>query len=229
MAHTYHENSNIVSADGHKLGTLQQLVIDPQTREVSHLTIDQGFFDEDKVIPISLVGEVTESEIVLSQSAGTLDLEPFRKTDYVSPDEMYDSPMFATRNVLYAHTPAMALGSWRQPYFPLWQSSEEVDDNASVGEKNIPDDAVTLHENATVYSIEDEKLGTISEFIVDTNTDQISHIVVEKGFFFTTTKAIPVDWIRTSGGEVIRLNVEVSALEKLPEYEGNHDELTLAD
>ena len=53
-------NAKVTTADGKDVGRVDRVVIDPQSKEVSHLVIRQGFlFTEDKVVPIDLVSAAT--------------------------------------------------------------------------------------------------------------------------------------------------------------------------
>src|SRR4030095_8149634 len=80
---------DVYSSDNEKIGTLHRVVMDPKTREVTHIVVKEGFlFTEDKVVPMDLVGSVTEDRIALQGSKEHLDeLPQYEETHYVLPDE----------------------------------------------------------------------------------------------------------------------------------------------
>jgi sporulation protein YlmC with PRC-barrel domain len=62
----FKKGAEVFSSDGEKIGTLNRVVIDPRTREVSNLVVEKGFlFKTDKVVPITLVDLDMEDRIVL--------------------------------------------------------------------------------------------------------------------------------------------------------------------
>jgi uncharacterized protein YrrD len=60
-------------------------------------------------------------------------------------------------------------------------------------------------QNSTVRSASGETLGRVSHFVIDPRTNEITHLVVEKGFLFMEDRVIPIQSVATADGDVIQL------------------------
>src|SRR5687768_6013882 len=68
---------DVFSSDNEKIGTLDRVVMDPKTKEVTHIIVREGFlYTEDKVVPMDLIGSVTDERIDLQGSKEHLDELP---------------------------------------------------------------------------------------------------------------------------------------------------------
>jgi uncharacterized protein YrrD len=79
-----------------------------------------------------------------------------------------------------------------------------------------------LIKGADVYSAQGDKLGTLSRVIIDPNTHEVTHIVIEKGFMFTTSKLIPIDKVDPHNQEKIVLNSLEHDLNEFEDFEETH-------
>lgn len=70
----------------------------------------------------------------------------------------------------------------------------------------------------SVYASDDEKVGDIIQVVVDPVTQEISHVVIEQGFIFTTDKVMPVDYIVRQDQGAVYLDRSSNGLD-LPDYE----------
>ena len=86
----FREGTDVLTASGEKLGEVER-VIDPRTREVTHIVVKKGFlFTEDRVLPIEVVDSADGEQVVLSQNVGD-DLEAwpvFEETYTIPIDQM---------------------------------------------------------------------------------------------------------------------------------------------
>ena len=65
----FKKGAEVFSGQGEKIGTLNRVILDPRTREVSDLVVGKGFlFKTDKVIPVTLVDLDVEDRIVLKKT-----------------------------------------------------------------------------------------------------------------------------------------------------------------
>jgi uncharacterized protein YrrD len=71
------EGSDVVSADGEKVGDVSQVFIDPDTDQVTHFLISEGFlFREKKLVPVHWVSEVAEDKVHLAVDSALLERVP---------------------------------------------------------------------------------------------------------------------------------------------------------
>lgn len=215
----FKEGAAVYTADHQKAGTIDRVVLDPQTKEVTHLVIYKGFlFTEHKLVPIDLVETTMEDRVLLRNRAKALELPEFEKTHYVSPVtedtyakdpndykyQVYWYPQAGT--VWWYHPAAPILGVPPLPY-------------ATETEKNIPEGTVALNEGAKVMSVDDEHVGDVERVFVDPESDRATHFVISQGLLLKERKAVPTLWVRSMGEEQVQLGVDSSFIDQLPEYQ----------
>lgn len=220
----FKEGTPVYSADNEDVGRIERVVINPQTREVTHLVVRQGFlFTEDKLIPIELVASTSEDRVTLTRTEGSLqDLPPFEETHYVGvgEDEISGDPTVPRGGYaepLYSYPPA-GMGWWGFGGYLGYRAYPETNTIATT-ERNIPDDTVPLKEGARVVSAGGDHVGNVEQVIADSNSGRATHIVIAQGLLFKARKLVPTNWIRSIDEDEIRLSVGSRQLERLPDYE----------
>lgn len=214
----------VYSADGEDVGRIERAVINPHTREVTHLVVRQGFlFTEDKVIPIELVDSASEDRVTLMRTEGRLeDLPPFEETYYVGLDEEEINrepayPLTGYAAPLYGYPP-VGTGWWGYGGYLGYRAYPETNTVATT-ERNIPDDTVPLKEGARVVSAGGDHVGNVEQVIADSNSGRATHIVIAQGLLFKARKLVPTNWVRSIDEDEVRLSVGSRQLERLPDYE----------
>lgn len=87
-----------------------------------------------------------------------------------------------------------------------------------------------LKEGTDVFTANDEQLGKINRFILDPGTNEVTHIVVQKGWLLPADKVVPIAMISSATDEKIVLNEDIRDFDTLPAFEETHYvELTEAD
>lgn len=76
-------------------------------------------------------------------------------------------------------------------------------------------------EGADVYTADGEKAGEIEHVVIDPKTDEVTHIVVEKGFLFTEKKVVPTDLVEETTEDRITLRL-IEDIDDLPTFEKEH-------
>lgn len=214
----FKQGSPVYTADGQDVGRVDRVVLNPKTKEVTHIVVRKGFlFLEDKIVPLSLIASSTEEGVSLRPNAGNLDaLPPFEETHYVSADEAeareagYAADMAAP---LYWYPP---MGGWlgyseySYGYPPPYPTEAQ---------QNIPPDTVALREGALVITADGQQVGTVERVFTDSQTDRATYFLMSQGLFFKERKLIPVTWIRTINENEIHLSVGAVTLDGLREYQ----------
>jgi len=72
--------------------------------------------------------------------------------------------------------------------------------------------------NTKVLTHDQKKVGNIDRVVIDPATDEVSHLVVEKGFLFTQDKVVPVTDIQSTSEREVILK-KTAAPEEYPEFE----------
>lgn len=203
----------VFSSDDEKIGTLDRVVMDPKTKEVTHIIVREGFlFTEDKVVPMDLIGSVTDDRIALQGSKEHLDeLPEYEETHYVPRTAAVDDDM----STLYWNPPVDAWGGYgRYAFYPQSQYLRRT-------EKNIPEGMVALAEGAKVLSEDGKHVGNIETLVTDPKEDRVTHLVISSGLLLKERKIIPAYWLSSVNDDEVHLSVESRLLDRLPEYHPN--------
>ncbi|HET9589315.1 MAG TPA: PRC-barrel domain-containing protein [Anaerolineales bacterium] len=207
----FKKNAEVVTRDGDKIGTLDRIVMDPQTKQAGYLVVRSGFLlTEDKLIPIKQVRSVTEERIEVDVSSEAVDDFPrYEEVEYIAVDQA-GSPDEA--ELSYWYPPA---GGWsisgRYTPFPQPLQIERVG-------KNIRENMIGLKQGAEVFASDGEHVGSIERMFTDENNDLITHLVVSTGLLHKERKLIPAYWLTEVTEEEVHLAVDAAFLERLPEF-----------
>jgi uncharacterized protein YrrD len=217
----FKEGAPVYTANGKEAGRVDRVVINPATKEVTHLVVRKGFlFTEDKVVPIELVESASETGVTLhSQDKALSDLPAYEETFYIPVEEADDA---TKHEVTTTYAPTMYL------YPPFGAPLTGVPSGYNPGlvarvERNIPDDEVALKKGAHLYSSDDKHVGDVEEVLADSRADgkdeRATHVVISQGVLFKAHKLIPIDWVSEVNDNDVRLSVNARTLEALPDYD----------
>jgi len=220
----FKRGATVRTADGKKVGTVDRVVMDPRTKEVTSIIVNKGFlFGDDKVVPISLIGTVEdEAEVHLREDAGDLDRLPnFTETEFVPSgvEETVDNRGAAYAQPYYYYPP-IGVGWYAGVGAPLTYASPEL---MPVKEINIPEGTVALEEGADVITADDEHVGNVDAVLTEPEADRATHLVVSEGVLFPHRKLVPMQWVDTVLENEIHLAVPAALVDDLPEYEAPED------
>jgi uncharacterized protein YrrD len=212
----FKEGAKVYSADDERVGTVDGVVLEPDTKEVTDLLVQKGFlFKEDRVVPVSLVGPATEERVTLRQDADELENLPvFEETQYVEADADAASGVRSVGWVrpLYwypgigAWWPAGGVAAYAKPPF--------VADT----EKNIPEGTVSLKAGAKVIGSDGEEVGEVEEVFTEALEDRATHLLISEGLLLKEKKLVPTRWVNHVLGSEVHLSVGSAFVEGLPEY-----------
>jgi uncharacterized protein YrrD len=214
----FREGASVVTANGENVGTIDRVVINPETQEVSHLVVRQGFlFTEDRVLPIEMVETANADQVRLRAECDLEDLPLFEESYYASYEGVPGEPAYATTDYArpYYWYPPVG-GAW-VGYTPGYGSP--ATNHPLRTERNIPDGTVALKEGARVVDADGDQVGTIERIFIDDQTQQTTHLLISEGWLFTTKKVVPSNWIESVTDEEVQLNVKARFLERLPEHQ----------
>lgn len=205
--------AEVFSAVGEKIGLLDRVVIDPTTKEVSHIIVKEGIiFSSSKVIPISFVN-LDGERITLTKTAVDLEKLPdFDKGMYVATEQKAKPGRKVESLYLY---PPVSLAGWSTSA-RIWKPKPQY---VIKNEKILPAGTVALEEGAQVISSDGESIGEIAQIIIAAPDDRATHIVVSRGLFSKEHKLIPTMWITNVMEDEIHLAIDAEVIEGLPEHE----------
>lgn len=79
-----------------------------------------------------------------------------------------------------------------------------------------------LKEGASVFTPGGDEVGKISRFVLDPATNEVTHIIVQKGWLLPEDKVLPIGMISSATEERVVLNQEIDDLDQLPPFEETH-------
>jgi uncharacterized protein YrrD len=81
---------------------------------------------------------------------------------------------------------------------------------------------VELKEGMNVETADGRELGKINRFILNPETNEVTHIVVEKGWLLGEDKVVPFDKVRSTDEDKVVLSQEIEDFDDLPPFEENY-------
>jgi uncharacterized protein YrrD len=242
----YKTGAPVTTANGDNVGHLDRVVMDPRTKQVTHVVVRKGFFfTEDRVLPAAMVEGLRDDRLVLRPdiTRGDLDNLPlFEEQHYIMAESGERVRADPTDRALPAAAPgAGVVGSpalyWYPPAVmaqPGVAHTTGMPSAAAAGvigldpappgyvtetARNIPENTVALKEGARVMAADDEVVGTVERVFTDAD-GRATHLLVSQGLLFKHHKPVPVGWIERVTDDHVTLAVGSGLLKGLPEYEG---------
>jgi uncharacterized protein YrrD len=207
------KGTEVFTASGEKIGTISRIVIDAKTRDVTDLVVERGaLFKNEKVIPVGLVDLENEDRITLRETNQNIDdFLDYETTHYV-PLEHAGVP-YGDIETYYWYPPV----NFPTPTGGILPGVRP--DYVLETESSIPEGRIAIAEGAQVVSADDKHIGNVEQVIADTETNNVTHFVVGKGFLLKEHKLVPAQWVKTVDEGKVYLSVEAPLFDRLPDYQ----------
>lgn len=210
------ENADVYNADGERIGRIYRIVVDPKSREATHVVTRKGIlFTREKVIPLDQIQEAAEDKVVLKKEAGDPEKWPdFERKSHIPADRIKsptnNKPNLA-KPVMWYH-PWVGLPWWNTDLYPATPPPVYV-----AVTRNIPEGTVPIREEAEVISKDGRKLGEVEKIYTESEGRLITHFLISKGVFFKDNKLIPTCWVDRVDEDEVHLALDSDVIENLPE------------
>ncbi|HUY98782.1 MAG TPA: PRC-barrel domain-containing protein [Thermomicrobiaceae bacterium] len=210
----------VVSSDGEKVGRVDRLVFDANTKELRQFIVHQGtFLTSDRIVDRPMIDHVDDDGTVhLNAPAAVVEQQPeFVVAEFLIPteDELRWFPHAWVNSGGGVGAPILyGPGELGQGYdqhgglfepAPLNPPQEEV-------RSNLAEDSVMLDRGTNVVDRDGEKVGTVEDVIYDEN-GAIAGFVVKAGFLFHHDVRIPADLVESMSPASVRLKVSADEAE----------------
>ena len=202
------KHADVLTAKGKKIGSLERVVLNPSTKVVTDIVVRTNgkfFTKAHRVVPVRLVNQTTESEIVLEDQAGELQYFPFFEESHVV--EVNGSENL---NKIKPDEPIV----YGYPQFGPMISTAPNEQLVTETEQNIPEGTVAMKEGAKVITVEGKHVGNVERVLADPTIDQVTHLVVSTGLLMKEEKLIPIRWVLRIGENEIHLKVDKKSVEE---------------
>ena len=225
----FKQGTHVYTSDGKNVGSIDRVVLDPSTDEVTDLIVRKGWFSEDKVVPLGLVETTAEDRVTLDKTEN--DLPPLLKFEETYYAPAYDNqpqggdsayPQGYTVAPMYSYPPlGVAWWGWGYGGNMGYGPDMAEPDYMKRVQDNIPTGTVAVKEGARVLSLEGDHIGNVDEIFTDTATNRVAHLIISQGLLFKERKLIPTNWIKLAGEDDVMLTVKTKVVDNLPEYKGD--------
>lgn len=172
--------SEVIGKDGNKLGSVDFVVVRPDTYEVTDLVVGTGWLlGRDILVPIAEVEGVRNGKVQLSLNKDQLD----QHQDYI--------------DVHYTAPPAGWIppaGYLYPPSGVLWPVGAYYPEATSVT-VNAPPGTMGISQGMEVRSSDGHKVGEVQKLEVDPRTDDVTDIVIQHGFIFHHDTTLPIQLV----------------------------------
>jgi sporulation protein YlmC with PRC-barrel domain len=185
-----------VKCCGRNCGRSTHIVLNPVTKEITHLVVKQRAFPRtERLVPIALMVESTPRMIRLRCDAPDLDaMDEFIETEFIRFEE-----------------PHMVGGP-----FMMWPYTYTTEEYIPHDYERIPVGELAIRRGARVVA-RDGKAGRVDEFVVDQSSEHITHLVMREGNLWGQHDVtIPVSYIARIDGDAVYLNIDKASIAALP-------------
>ena len=197
-------DAGVECTDG-KCGVSTHVVINPISKEVTHLVVKQkGAPHIERLVPVEWVTQATSNLIQLECTREKFGRqEAFTETEFVKlePSAMPSYPPEPLTGGMYFY--------W--PYF-LPKSEKYV----SVEHEHVPPGELAVRRGAQVEAT-DGRVGRVDEFLVDPRNEHITHLIMREGHLWGQKDvSIPLSAIGHIEEDTVHLKLSKSEIEALP-------------
>jgi sporulation protein YlmC with PRC-barrel domain len=200
-------------------GKSSHVLINPTAQTVTHIVVGDSKWlgDTSKIVPFELVSKTTPDTIYLRCSrTEVFEMEEFFKVHYI------DNPLYDP-DFVGLDRPISSRGLWLDDpeAFRLWpyRTPDIESPYVPVEEEQIPPDERAVCRGANVWAT-DGAVGQVDEFMVDSATGHITHLVLKKGHLWGQQDiTVPISAIHHLGEHTVELNMDkksIAALPKIP-------------
>ena len=186
-------NANVTCADG-EAGKSTAVIIDPLSQSITHVVIDYNYMEH--IVSLDHIVEADHDSIKLDCTKAELSqMPPFKETQYVGGEEH----------------PDYMEAAWEAPYVTSYPKETQL-----VAVEIVPAGELPIHRGDPVRAT-DGQVGHVGEFIVDSDSGHISHMVLQKGHLWGKREVtLELSLIDKVEDGVVYLNVDMKAVEQLP-------------
>jgi sporulation protein YlmC with PRC-barrel domain len=210
-------DSPVRCSDG-DVGELADIVLEPQTRRVTHLVVAPHNRPQDaRLVPIAMLRRDDAGPgLALDGTAAEIEaLEGVHESEYVRLGETPEPGETWDRGIEQAE----ALPFLAADYGTTGTAPVDPDPHVVYSYDRVPKGEVEVRRKSTVISADNHAVGHVDGLVIDDAGGQLSHVVLEHGHLWGKREvSIPVDGIDSVRNDEIVLSLtkdQVGALEQV--------------
>jgi uncharacterized protein YrrD len=201
----FHIGAPIFDRSGQRLGSLKHVIVDPDTKEVAEIVLEQsGIMGRDVVVPLGAVNKAGRESVELAldkEQARALPDFILTKYETPPPDLVSAYPWATGALIAQGMAPVGAAAGLESIAFtPIVDTIEQ-----------IPPGDVDLSPGTEVWA-SDGKIGSIRDVIVDEQTRRIRGFIIESGFLLHKDTEVSLDQVVQISEDRVTLKVSKADL-----------------
>lgn len=207
--------ARVTCTDG-DCGKSSHVLMNPITQDVTHVVVGDSSWPDatSRIVPFEHVSETTPDVIHLRCSrTEVFEMDEFVKVHYIE-NAFYDPKSAAVNHPILFHSqcPGDAEAYLLWPY----ATPDQEEPYVSVKEEQIPPGEMAVCRGAEVHAT-DGVVGQVDEFMVDSASGHITHLVLKKGHLWGRQDiTVPVSAVHHMEKYRVDLNVDQQAIASLP-------------
>jgi len=209
--------ADVVSADGHKLGTVSRFVLRREGMTLTHVVVDTGILrsgeplwkggwglNHDRIVPLAALAGATSERATLTMTA-----DDFREHSVDFSEEYFEPmPDLEPGDIDIGDVARITSSIPGEP--GPWIMLE----TRALG----PDD-IDIPKDAPVWRLNPhQKVGEVERVIFDEASGSVVDLVVRRGFLLTRDVVLPVRFIVEVIAGIVRIDIDDESLKGLPEF-----------
>jgi len=205
----FRDGTPVYTSDGRRVGDVGGVVVDPVGEEVTHLIVEKGLLlKETRLATMDAIASTGPEAVALREGIGPEDLVPYEEVKFVPLGEaMQGTVAPQTKRAVMWYAPAEVV--------PGLMGTPPVAVRVPVTQPNIPPGAAAVETGDLVVSSDAERLGRVTEVL--TLGDTVTGLVVRRGWlFWKQERSVPISWVESMTGPIVRLGVRAAVVEDLP-------------
>lgn len=197
----------VFAAGGEKVGTVDRVIVDPISWEVSDIVVHASLvIIADFIVPVSLIASAEKGEVRLRATVEQLKgLPHFIEAEFEVP------PPGAAEHLAYS--PGNILVPMKLPYPPPYPAPPPPPPLPELA-REITAEAIELTEGTQVEAV-DGVIGSVDDVLLDSYTDRVTAVVVRKSDLLRKDVTIPIEWVSEASRERVKIAATKEQVEHL--------------
>ena len=201
---------SVYTSDGQNVGSIDRLILDPDTDQVKAAVIRKGvFLPHDIEAPREIMDSTSDGTIRLSATAAEVhSLPEFLPGAYTTPPADYPLPAGYPSESVYLPYGFGLGGLGATPLGTMPDTAQAREVRAAWHRQDLEN--AVIQEGSKVFSREEEHVGAVHQLCFDQRTGALTHIVVRRGFIFTKDTELPASTIAAVRDGAVTLSVSAA-------------------
>ena len=207
-----HIGAHVKSKDGKKLGSIQRLIVHPDTSRVDGFLLGRGHLTSNMIVAVAQVESANADSVVLKLDAHAAELLPVFIQEQLlrSPGNLTYSGRWGMQATVEGSGEHSVMRSPGGDFSTI--NSNSLFAPAPIGMveaqnlDDLPENSVLLSKGTEVVGSDGRKIGHVDDIVVDSD-QRIAGFVIKAGHVFTHDVRIPMSSVAGISHAHVRLNV----------------------